>query len=116
MHPRTRSHDPHDVHVKTLIAGGEALTAAIVQKWRPHCDRFINAYGPTETTVSVSKYYCDGGATDDPPIGVPIANMAFYLLDPFRRLVPLGAVGELYVGGPGVARGYIGNPAKTCEV
>src|SRR6185437_10094139 len=102
-----------------LIIGGEALAAHQVQLWRERTPgtRLINEYGPTETTVGVVKYEISnetpaGGAI---PIGRPIANTRIYLLDRQQRLTPIGALGEIYIGGAGVARGYRNHPDRTAE-
>jgi amino acid adenylation domain-containing protein len=105
--------------VRWLIAGGEALTAATLQPWRDHAPgtRLINAYGPTETVVACSIYEI---GLDDPahgpvPIGRPIANTRFYIMDRHGGLAPVGIAGELCIGGAGLARGYLGLPGLTAE-
>jgi len=100
--------------LKTLIVGGEACPASVVQRWAAG-RRLINEYGPTETTVVASMYPCDPQEEGDPPIGRPIANTRIYILDGERQPVPIGAVGELYIGGVGVARGYRNRPDLTAE-
>ncbi|MDH5548220.1 MAG: amino acid adenylation domain-containing protein, partial [Gammaproteobacteria bacterium] len=99
--------------LKTLISAGEACPPAITKQWAPYL-RFINAYGPTENTICVSFAQCDGSETI-PPIGRPIQNVTVYLLDTNLNPVPPGVIGELYVGGTGVARGYLGQPRLTAE-
>ncbi|WP_285602020.1 AMP-binding protein, partial [Trinickia caryophylli] len=67
-----------------------------------------NLYGPTEAAIDVTAWTCPEHFDDDiVPIGKPIANTRIYLLDEARQPVPIGAVGELYIGGVGVARGYL---------
>jgi non-ribosomal peptide synthetase component F len=88
---------------------------ARVRRRFPHI-RMINAYGPTENTTFTTCFTVDERWTGGPvPIGGPIANTTVYVLD--RRLgpVPVGVPGELYTGGDGVARGYLGRPALTAE-
>ena len=102
-----------------LILGGEALSWELVERIRalsPAC-RIVNHYGPTETTVgSLTHPLGDSesrGAPRTVPIGRPIANTQVFLLDDRREPVPAGVPGELYIGGAGVARGYVHQPAET---
>ena len=100
----------------TVIAAGEPCSGEIVAQWSPG-RRFFNAYGPTETTVCAAMFLCDPSASypQGPPIGGPIANFELYVVDANLQPVPLGAPGELLVGGVGLARGYLGRPALTAE-
>ncbi|WP_343122992.1 condensation domain-containing protein, partial [Xanthomonas sp. MUS 060] len=100
--------------LKTLVVAGEALSAVIAGHWAEG-RRLINAYGPTETTVCACVHECDASATGAPPIGRPIANVRIYLLDAHGAPVPVGVVGELYIGGDGVGRGYLNRDALTTE-
>jgi amino acid adenylation domain-containing protein/non-ribosomal peptide synthase protein (TIGR01720 family) len=95
----------------TLIVAGEACPEAVVARWTPG-RHFWNAYGPTEATICASMIECRAGE-GKPGIGRPIANVRIYLLDEARRPVPVGVPGELYIGGVGLARGYLGQPALT---
>jgi amino acid adenylation domain-containing protein len=104
--------------VRQLLAGGEVLPAGAVRRMKerfPAC-RLINGYGPTENTTFTCCHTVpegwDGGAV---PIGRPVSGTRVYVLDDARRPVPAGLPGELYVGGAGVARGYLGRPAPTAE-
>jgi non-ribosomal peptide synthetase component F len=86
----------------TFIVLGEALPASLipqVQKGVPNC-KIINEYGPTEITVASSVWKCSSGFNDGVvPIGRSIPNKKGYLLDKYGRPVPLGSIGELYIGG-----------------
>ncbi|MGR5147773.1 amino acid adenylation domain-containing protein [Photobacterium alginatilyticum] len=73
----------------------------------------LNSYGPTETTVYATQHIITN--IDDISIGKPIDNTRLYVLSPDRQLVPIGTPGELYIGGAGVARGYLNQPALTAE-
>ena len=98
--------------VRALIIGGEALHFESLSFWREHAPstRLINEYGPTETVVGCCVYEV---ADDDPacgavPIGRPIANTTLYVLDENLQTVSPGQAGELFIGGDGVGRGYLG--------
>lgn len=100
--------------LKTVVAAGESCPASVVAKWAQG-RRFLNAYGPTETTVCASIAECNGTTSGNPPIGKPIANMQMYIFDEFLRIVPPGIAGELFIGGVGVARGYLNRDDLTRE-
>ncbi|WP_435862636.1 amino acid adenylation domain-containing protein, partial [Streptomyces spectabilis] len=97
----------------TLIVGGEASSPALVRRWYRD-RRMINSYGPTEATVCASMSDPIADPTI-PPIGRPIWNKRVYVLDQGLRLVPPGVVGELYVSGTGLARGYLKRAGLTSE-
>jgi amino acid adenylation domain-containing protein len=98
--------------LRTIIVLGEACGAELVARWGAG-RRVFNAYGPTEATMWAVGTYIDG--TRRPPIGYPIANAQVYLLDRRLQLVPVGVVGELFIGGVGLARGYHQRPDMTAE-
>src|SRR4028119_515746 len=95
----------------TIIVGGEAVWADLVAKWSSG-RRFFNAYGPTESTVCATIAECSD-SSESPPIGRPIANIQVYILDAQLQPVPIGIPGELYIGGAGLARGYLNQPELT---
>ncbi|MDB9429192.1 amino acid adenylation domain-containing protein [Microcystis aeruginosa CS-555/01A07] len=99
--------------LQTLIVAGEACSGYLVKRWSNQC-RFFNAYGPTEATVCATIAECTQ-SLDAPSIGVPIANTQVYLLDSYLQPVPIGIIGELYIGGIGVAQGYLNRPELTDE-
>ncbi|MFJ9743353.1 non-ribosomal peptide synthase/polyketide synthase [Streptomyces sp. NPDC101166] len=96
-----------------LEVGGEACTPDLVERWARGRTLF-NTYGPTETTVDATYWRCEPDAAHV-SIGAPLANTRAYVLDGSLSPVPVGATGELYVAGPGLARGYLGRPAQTGE-
>ena len=97
-----------------LLCGGEALGADLAEALLPRCAQLWNLYGPTETTIwsTLQRVRTVEGPV---PIGRPIANTGVYVLDGQRQLVPAGMVGELYIGGAGLARGYFHRPELTAE-
>lgn len=105
------------VHLRYVMSGGEALTLELAGKFQrrlPHAT-LGNFYGPSETTIDSTHCVAIGdfGACATVPIGRPIANTQCYVLDDQRQPVPAGVVGELYIGGAGVARGYLNLPDST---
>ncbi|HEY0014798.1 MAG TPA: amino acid adenylation domain-containing protein, partial [Longimicrobium sp.] len=100
--------------VRMLALAGEALPEAVAKRWGPG-RRLINAYGPTEATVCATLHPWREGDEGSPPIGRPMANTRIYVLDPAGKPVPPGVAGGLYVGGAGVARGYLDRPALTAD-
>ncbi|MEV2250525.1 non-ribosomal peptide synthase/polyketide synthase [Streptomyces sp. NPDC050147] len=110
--------DPQTVPgVRNWVLGAERLTADLAAKWRAQAGLW-NTYGPTEATVMTTAVGLDEGISpDDPPpaIGGPLSNTRIYVLDEFLRPVPIGATGEVYLAGPGLARGYLGRRELTAE-
>jgi amino acid adenylation domain-containing protein len=109
--------------VRLAIIGGEAALAQRVEVWQRQVGarvRLFNTYGPTEATIVATKYELtpDGGAANGPagvPIGRAVANAHTYVLAAAMQPAPLGVKGELYVGGAGLARGYLKRPELTAE-
>jgi len=96
------------------LCGGEALPADLAAWLRPRCAELWNLYGPTETTIwSAASRVADGGGA--PPLGGPISATALHVLDDALEPVPAGAIGELFIAGAGLARGYLGRPGLTAE-
>ncbi|HEX6359993.1 amino acid adenylation domain-containing protein [Actinophytocola sp.] len=100
--------------VRLRVTGGEALTSELAAELTSGDTRLINAYGPTETTVYSTAGTVSHGLA---PIrlGGPVGATTLHVLDPAMRPVPEGVLGELYIGGAGVARGYHNRPSLTAE-
>jgi amino acid adenylation domain-containing protein len=105
---------------RLLVLGGEATSWELVdrlERLAPDC-RIMNHYGPTETTVGVLTYPLQKGNRPTSPIlplGRPLPNSRVYVLDPAMAPAPMGVPGEVYIGGAGVARGYLHQPELTAE-
>jgi amino acid adenylation domain-containing protein len=97
-----------------VLCGGEALARDLADSLLDCSDDVWNVYGPTETTIWSSATRLEKRA-GPVPIGPPIANTQFYVLDERLQPVPLGVTGELYIGGAGLARGYWNRPELTAE-
>ncbi|NEQ96451.1 MAG: amino acid adenylation domain-containing protein [Cyanothece sp. SIO2G6] len=109
--------------VKRIICSGEALPRALGDRVHTHFNATLhNLYGPTEAAIDVTAHthsssaFClHPSAFTSVPIGKPIHNTQLYILDSHLRPTPIGVPGELYIGGGGLARGYLNNPALTAE-
>ncbi|HEU0051826.1 MAG TPA: amino acid adenylation domain-containing protein, partial [Longimicrobium sp.] len=104
--------------VERVLCGGEALSGALLERVRERLPRAAvhNLYGPSEAATALVALGCGAGeARAVVPVGRPIDNTRVYLLDGGGKPVPVGVAGELYVGGAGVARGYLGDPRRTAE-
>ena len=101
--------------VRLVTCGGEALKPELVKLFHTRFSgTLINVYGPTEAAVQCS--WADNlQPAESVPIGRPVANTTLFVLDEHFEPVPVGAAGELFIGGAGVARGYINHPALTAE-
>ncbi|WP_410673602.1 amino acid adenylation domain-containing protein [Amycolatopsis sp. cmx-4-68] len=100
-----------------LLAGTERVSPELVRRWAPG-RRMFNAYGPTEATTNSTLGESDPAELADAtvvPIGIPDPGTRAYVLDAGLRPVPPGVVGELYLAGSGLARGYLGRPGLTAE-
>jgi amino acid adenylation domain-containing protein/non-ribosomal peptide synthase protein (TIGR01720 family) len=103
--------------LRHLICSGEALSLELQQQAvRQLPAQVHNLYGPTEAAIDVTAWSCrEEPERRSVPIGRPIANIQIYVLDERLQPVPIGVTGELYIGGVGVARGYLGRPDLTAE-
>ncbi|MGW3463079.1 amino acid adenylation domain-containing protein, partial [Streptomyces olivaceoviridis] len=100
--------------LRTLIVGAEACPADLVDTWAPG-RRMINSYGPTEATIVATWTGPLTPGTGAPSIGRPAGGIRVRVLDAALRPVPPGVTGELYLAGPGLARGYLGRPGLTAQ-
>ncbi|MEI6628848.1 MAG: amino acid adenylation domain-containing protein, partial [Alphaproteobacteria bacterium] len=107
--------------LRYIIFGGEALNPPILKAWfKRHgdkCPKLVNMYGITETTVHVTYLALRKSIATEAKslIGRPIPDLQLYILDSQLNLLPVGAIGEIYIGGAGVARGYLNRPDLTKE-
>ncbi|WP_167532646.1 non-ribosomal peptide synthetase [Streptomyces alboniger] len=107
--------------LRVVVFGGEALNPALLTPWmRREANkntRLVNMYGITETTVHTTYHLLSGADTGRTasPVGRRLPDLHTYVLDPYLRPTPAGVVGELYVGGAGVARGYQNRPALSAQ-
>jgi amino acid adenylation domain-containing protein len=102
--------------LRRLLIGGEALSPDLAQRLTAAApDALFNLYGPTETTIWSLAHHVTPADAERVPIGAPIANTSVHVLDPNARPVAIGTPGELYIGGEGVAAGYLNRPDLTAE-
>lgn len=100
--------------VKQVFSSGESLPPDLVTKHRSlNCAKLHNLYGPTEASIDVTHFTCGTEITSGVPIGKAIQNTQLYILDKHERTLPVGAIGELHIGGRGLAQGYINSPELT---
>jgi amino acid adenylation domain-containing protein len=102
---------------RALMCGGEALAPEIVMRFHSRFGaKLYNVYGPTEAIIDCTYWPCEERDSQSPnPIGRPIPNARAYILDHMLRPLPIGVAGNLYIGGAGLARGYVGRPDLTAE-
>ncbi|MCP4218103.1 MAG: amino acid adenylation domain-containing protein, partial [bacterium] len=100
--------------IRIYISGGDLLKKEYIETLMENADVY-NTYGPTEGTVCASYYHCRPDSPAGVPIGKPIGNYKILILDNCGNLLPVGLNGELCIGGPGVARGYLNKPQLTAE-
>ncbi|MFZ5526625.1 MAG: amino acid adenylation domain-containing protein [Pseudomonadota bacterium] len=102
---------------RAFVIGGEALTESHTGFWQRHYPSIalLNEYGPTETVVGCCVHEVGPDDQGNLPIGRPIQGAAMYILDDDFNRVPLGSVGEIFIGGPGMARGYLGRPGLSAS-
>ncbi|MDH3599228.1 MAG: amino acid adenylation domain-containing protein, partial [Candidatus Tectomicrobia bacterium] len=103
--------------LQRVFCGGEALNTSVKERLHELLEApLINLYGPTETTIQCASWVCREHEIGPMiPIGEPVTNTQLYVLDAAFGPVPVGVMGDLYIGGSGLARGYANNPALTAE-
>ena len=113
--------------LRLIICGGDELLPQTVRLWEQSpmsSARLLNAYGPTETTITATTFEVNNNLRSNQafgdirtriPIGRPLPNRKIYILDTFGNPVPAGVPGELYIGGAGLAQGYLDRPELTAE-
>ncbi|NPA20650.1 MAG: amino acid adenylation domain-containing protein [Gammaproteobacteria bacterium] len=108
---------PRCTSLARIVCSGEALPADAQQQVFAKLPKagLYNLYGPTEAAIDVTHWTCREEGRDSVPIGEPIANLACYILDAELQPVPVGVLGELYLAGAGLARGYHRRPGLTAE-
>lgn len=103
--------------LENILIGGDVLSPPRINKLRREYPALnvINGFGPTENTTFSTCFLIDADYETNIPIGKPISNSTVYILDKNYRLLPVGAAGQLCLGGDGLARGYLNNPELTAE-
>ncbi|WP_039075619.1 amino acid adenylation domain-containing protein [Bacillus sp. MSP13] len=109
------TNEPETLRGLRVLVGGEALPSGLLQALHELQCPVTNLYGPTETTIWSAAAFLEKGVKGVPPIGKPIWNTQVYVLDHGLQPVPPGVVGELYIAGTGLARGYFRRPDLTAE-
>ena len=105
----------HFPELRTLLSAGEELSSELLKAWLRDGLEIYNGYGPTEASIGSTFMKLEPDTPLPPPIGRPKPNYRAYVLDPHLNPVPAGVTGELHIGGPGVARGYLNQPELTRE-
>lgn len=100
-------------HLRVLILGGELCATSLVKKWQRPGLRILNTYGPTEASVVTTVFECQ--ADKEVTIGMPLPGYETYVFDEHYQVVPVGKAGELCIGGPAVARGYVNQAQMTAD-
>ena len=102
---------------RILLTGGDVLSPKHINKVKKACPNLtiINGYGPTENTTFTTCFTIKEEYKNNIPVGYPISNTTCYVVSKTGQLMPIGVVGELWVGGDGVSKGYLNNPEKTQE-
>ncbi|WP_347905415.1 amino acid adenylation domain-containing protein [Pseudomonas purpurea] len=103
--------------LRYLIVGGDVLDPAIIARVLKDAapQHLLNGYGPTEATTFSTTFEITSAGAGSIPIGRPVGNTRGYVLDAWQQPVPVGVVGELYIGGAGVAKGYLNQPELSAE-
>ncbi|OZA41419.1 MAG: hypothetical protein B7X83_02315, partial [Polynucleobacter sp. 17-46-58] len=110
--------EPQSLPLNKLLCGGEALTADLATRLLEAHAEVWNVYGPTETTIWSTRnklHHASLKGNSNPTIGRPIANTDIYITDPIGHATPIGVPGDLFIGGVGLSRGYLHQPALTAE-
>jgi len=106
--------EPPSAMTRLVVLGGEALLGAVIEPWLRHTEtRMVNEYGPTETVVGCCTHEVTRPVSGVVPIGRPVRGTRLYIQNQHSQIVPPGLPGELYIGGVGLARGYLGSPGLT---
>nr|HEX4313402.1 amino acid adenylation domain-containing protein [Kofleriaceae bacterium] len=110
-------HPKRPLPLRRIVVGGDICPVPVAERWATGGRAFYNEYGPTETTITSLRHRAttDDLALSRIPVGRPVANTQIYILDWTDSLAPLGVPGEMYIGGAGVARGYLNDPQRTGE-
>ena len=114
MHKQTKAFPPK---VKLVIVGGERMPLSVLRRWRETVPnvRILNGYGPTEATITCTTFDATTRQLEEDtvPIGRPLSHAQVWVLTTDGALAPEGVPGELFISGPALAQGYIGNPDRT---